>query len=121
MEILTASGEQNKATPLDLEVYEKLILGELQEDASTNARCRHHEVTEPISWLQFLIDGFFLLTTAGYLVAPYHLANNFKIPRHVSGPEPNNSEIQIAENLVRYFHRRTSNLYNDLKVCHTKK
>lgn len=115
VEILTASGEQNKATPLDLEVYEKLILGELQEDASTNATCRHHEVTEPISWLQFLIDGFFLLTTAGYLVAPYHLAKNFKIPRHVSGPEPNNSEIQIAENLVRYFHRRTSNLYNDLK------
>lgn len=115
VEIITASGEQNKATPLDLETYEKFIIGVLQEDASPNTKNRLHGVTEPISWLQFLIDGFFLLTTAGYLVAPYHLTKNFRFPKHVSGPEANDSEIQIAENLVRYFHLRTSNLYNILK------
>ncbi|CAI4034714.1 hypothetical protein SMKI_11G1630 [Saccharomyces mikatae IFO 1815] len=115
VEIITSSGEHNKATPLDLETYEKFILGELKEDASTNFKSKLYGVTEPISWLQFLIDGLYLLTTAGYLVAPYHLTKNFKISKHVSGPEPNDSEIQIAENIVRYFHFRTSKLYNMLK------
>ncbi|EJS42885.1 YKL047W [Saccharomyces arboricola H-6] len=115
VEIITANGEQNKATPVDLETYEKVILSELREDVPTSEKNRLHKVTEPISWLQFLIDGFYLLSTAGYLVAPYHMIKNFMIPKRLSSPEHSDSEIQIAENLIRYFHLRTSSLYNMLK------
>ncbi|CAI4044863.1 hypothetical protein SKDZ_11G1600 [Saccharomyces kudriavzevii ZP591] len=115
VEILSASCEQSKATPLDLETYEKAILGELSDDISISVKSKLQKVTEPISWLQFLIDGFYLLTTAGYIVAPYHLVKNFRIPKHVSGPKAEDSETQIAENLICYFHLRTSNLYNMLK------
>ncbi|QID86402.1 anr2 [Saccharomyces pastorianus] len=115
VEIIAASGEHNRATPLDLETYEKVILSELEEDVSTNVKNKLYKVTEPISWLQFLIDGFYLLTTAGYLMAPYHMAKNFKPLKLISGSKSNDSEIQMAENLIRYFHLRTLNLYNRLK------
>lgn len=115
VEIIAASGEHNKATPLDLETYEKVILCELEDDVSTNVKNKLHKVTEPISWLQFLIDGFYLLTTAGYLMAPYHMAKNFRPLKLISSSESNDSEIQMAENLIRYFHLRTSNLYNRLR------
>lgn len=87
MEIIAASGEHNKATPLDLETYEKVILCELEDDVSTNVKNKLHKVTEPISWLQFLIDGFYLLTTAGYLMAPYHMAKNFRPLKLISSSE----------------------------------
>ncbi|CAI1567804.1 hypothetical protein SEUBUCD646_0K01740 [Saccharomyces eubayanus] len=115
VEIIAASGEHNRATPLDLETYEKVILSELEEDFSTNVKNKLYKVTEPISWLQFLIDGFYLLTTAGYLMAPYHMAKDFKPLKLISGSKSNDSEIQMAENLIRYFHLRTLNLYNRLK------
>ena len=62
---------------------------------------------EPLSWSQYLIDGFYWWATAGYIKPSYH-ENEDLDEKEIS------DELDSVLGLVGYFHQRTCIILNRL-------
>ncbi|CAR22624.1 Anr2p [Lachancea thermotolerans CBS 6340] len=108
-EITTSNGDYLKATPHELELYEKLVSNSLGYQLSQNEKEKVFRLVEPTTWSQYLIDGFYWWATAGYMRPSFHEPED----KVIADLDRDNLEIVIS--LVGYFHEKTLLLYNSLK------
>lgn len=103
-------GQLIKATPHDLYSLQALYKELFGENLSTTEREKFLKMVEPLTWSQYIIDGFYWWVTAGYLKPPYHEETN-SIPAGPIGE----SELALLLGSVEYFHGRTVSLFQKLK------
>ncbi|SCU89209.1 LANO_0D04192g1_1 [Lachancea nothofagi CBS 11611] len=98
-----------KATPHELELYEKLVNSHLGYQLSHEEKEKLSRLIEPTTWSQYFIDGFYWWATAGYMKPSYHE------PEEELETELDRDNLEIVLSLVGYFHGRISLLYESLK------
>ncbi|EDO16803.1 hypothetical protein Kpol_1056p3 [Vanderwaltozyma polyspora DSM 70294] len=109
-------GEIIKATPHELEIYEKLMNIIMNEKISPSQRSKLEKLTEPVSWVQYLIDGFYLCTTAGYLKAAYRNKSTMSFTMFYENNDENETKLNVVLNLIKYFHFKTVMLLNQVQA-----
>lgn len=107
-EFVTASDSSVlRATPHEWELYRKLVHVYLGEELSETRCVTFSSSIEPLSWSQYLIDGFYWWATAGYIKPSYH-ENEDLDEKEIS------DELDSVLGLVGYFHQRTCIILNRL-------
>ncbi|CAR30946.1 hypothetical protein ZYGR_0P02500 [Zygosaccharomyces rouxii] len=99
-----------RATPHDLHSVQVLYKELFGEELSVTERQNFLKMIEPLSWSQYIIDGFYWWVTAGYLKPSYHEETN-SIPAGPIGE----SELALILGALEYFHGRTMALFQKLK------
>jgi len=94
-------GNDIKATPHDLETFTFFFNGQIK--LSTQM----HIQTEPLSWLQFLIDNFYYWLTAGTIKPSYY---------HAMMLRGSPVELDGTNHILEYFEEKTKLLYQNLKL-----
>ncbi|SMN17764.1 similar to Saccharomyces cerevisiae YKL047W ANR2 Putative protein of unknown function, predicted to be palmitoylated [Maudiozyma saulgeensis] len=97
-------GNELRATPHDLETF-TFFFGGLIEDTLMSTQI--HTQTEPLSWLQFLIDNFYFWLTAG-TIKPGYYQDLLSIGSPI---EPNG-----INHILEYFAEKTKLLYKNLEL-----
>ncbi|SCV01150.1 LAME_0G14400g1_1 [Lachancea meyersii CBS 8951] len=108
-QIKTNDGSSYKATPHELELYEKLVPVHLGYELSHDEKEKICKLVEPTTWSQYLIDGFYWWATAGYMKPSYHEADEDLMT------DSERDNIEIVLSLVGYFHERISTLHHSMK------
>ncbi|CEP60825.1 Anr2p LALA0_S02e00474g [Lachancea lanzarotensis] len=109
--IKSSEGNTIKATPHELELYQKLVPSYLGYELSHEEVEKINQLIEPTTWSQYVIDGFYWWATAGYMKPSYHKSDE-DLMTEVDLERDN---IEIVLSLVGYFHGRISRLYDTLK------
>lgn len=100
--VLDNVGAEVKATHNDLESFLFFFRGFIEDNIISN---RINTQTEPISWLQFLIDNFYFWLTAG-MIKPRYYQDIITIGDPI--------EVGGTNHILEYFERRTSLLYKNM-------
>lgn len=104
------SGEIIQATPHDLHCSHALFKELFGEELSLTEEKRFLQMVEPVTWSQYIIDGFYWWATAG-TIKPSYYEETSGIP---AGPV-GESELALILGAVEYFHSRTLFLFQKLK------
>ncbi|CCH61928.1 hypothetical protein TBLA_0F03940 [Henningerozyma blattae CBS 6284] len=119
--LLTNKGTPFKSTWHDVNVYKLIMQNYLAEDISDKEEKRICTLSEGKTWLQFIIDNAYWITTAGYVKPAYEVYNNPLInplydPERSSSFEQSEylSEKIMAEKITEYFQNRVNTIYNKL-------
>lgn len=99
-----------RATPHDFYSTQVLYKELFGEELSVTERENFLKMVEPLTWSQYIIDGFYWWATAGYLKPSYHEESD-SVP---AGPV-GESELALILGTLEYFHGRTTILYQKLK------
>ncbi|SCU91979.1 LAFA_0F07118g1_1 [Lachancea sp. 'fantastica'] len=109
--IKSSDGSFIKATPHELELYEKLVPAYMGYELSHEEKEKISKLIEPTTWSQYVIDGFYWWATAGYMKPSYHESDeNFQTDIDIE-----RDNIETVLSLVGYFHGRISALHDALK------
>ncbi|SCU95007.1 LADA_0G12838g1_1 [Lachancea dasiensis] len=108
-EIKMSDGKSIKATPHELELYEKLVVTILGYELSHDEKEKIAKLVEPTTWSQYFIDGFYWWATAGYMRPSFHESEE------ESAPDLDRDNLDVVLSLVGYFHERIASLYDALK------
>lgn len=105
----SSSGVEIKATPHDFECLKAFYQDYLGEEMSQPEIARLSRTVEPISWMQYFIDEFYWWSTAGYVKPFYHE----KLHAEKTSTD---DKSELILDIIRYFHQRTTIIYNRLKT-----
>ena len=137
--LLDNDGEEIRATPHELEMYEAFLKTKLDKPVPESETHRLIDLTEPVTWLQTLIDGVYFWTTAGTVKPAFHRVaeedgeqkqeqeqeqeqnkdNDAYIGTILNGITGARVDKEIAANTLLYFQRGTRKLYNVLNTLIT--
>ncbi|KAL3237375.1 Anr2p RNJ42_00909 [Nakaseomyces bracarensis] len=107
------TGKHIKATQHEAKLFEKLIATYFDEEISSIESARFATYTESMSWLQFLLDGIYFFTTAGYVSASYNQIPDIK--RSSIQRENEEDDAFQVRATVLFFQERTEKLHKSLK------
>lgn len=99
-----------RATPHDfysLQILYKELFG---EELSVTEKKNFLKMVEPLTWSQYIIDGFYWWVTAGYLKPSY-----YEEPNSIPAGPVGESELALILRTLQYFHGRSTVLYQKLK------
>ena len=102
--ILASAGAELKATHHDLKCFTFFFQGFIEDSIVSD---RINTQTEPVSWVQFLIDNFYFWLTAGMIKPRYY-------QDIITTGEP--IESNGTSHILEYFERRTSLLYKSMNL-----
>ncbi|SCW04521.1 LAFE_0H15368g1_1 [Lachancea fermentati] len=108
-ELTASDGSQIKATPHEMEMYEHLVHTKLGYQLSHDEVEKLMNLVEPLTWSQYLIDGFYWWATAGYMRPSFH-----ETEEEVLG-EIDRENLEVVLSLVGYFHEKTCTLFRKLQ------
>lgn len=105
IQLCDSDGKEIKATHHDLEVFTFFFQGLIQ-DASFTPQLNTQ--SEPLSWLQFLIDNFYFWLTAGTIKPAYS-----KNPNITDQPLILNEDDMVGEteHILQYFREKSDSLH----------
>ena len=111
----TNEGAIIQATPHELKAYETLMHVIINENISSIQRNYVQKLIEPVSWFQYLIDGFYFWSTAGCIKAAYHQKISAGIILQVNNDNSEDDKTSMVLSLVKYFHVKNNILLNNIK------
>ncbi|GAV54518.1 hypothetical protein ZYGR_0AM00560 [Zygosaccharomyces rouxii] len=99
-----------RATPHDFYSVQVLYKELFDEELSVTERQDFLKMVEPLTWSQYIIDGFYWWATAGYMKPSY-----YEEPNSIPAGPVGESELALILGTLEYFHGRTTALYQKLK------